>query len=46
MVYQTDCMGRCSEEPMVEVAFPDQEPVIYGNVDKAKVDEILDKLGK
>lgn len=46
VVYQTDCMGRCSEEPMVEVAFPDQEPVIYGNVDKAKVDEILDKLGK
>ena len=39
-------MGRCSEGPVVEVAFPDQEPVIYGNVDKAKVDEILDKLGK
>lgn len=43
-VYQTDCMGMCKEEPTVEVLIPNQEPQIFGNVDKAKVDEILDKL--
>ncbi|MBR5253477.1 MAG: (2Fe-2S) ferredoxin domain-containing protein [Bacteroidales bacterium] len=46
VVYQTDCMGRCNEEPTVEVALPNQESVIFGNVDKAKVDEILEKFGK
>jgi NADP-reducing hydrogenase subunit HndB len=39
-------MGRCNEEPTVEVALPNQESIIFGNVDKAKVDEILEKYGK
>lgn len=46
VVYQTDCMGLCKEEPTVEVVVPNQEPVVFTNVDKAKVDEILDKFGK
>lgn len=46
VVYQTDCMGLCKEEPTVEVVAPNQEPEIFTNVDKAKVDEILNKFGK
>lgn len=46
VVYQTDCMGRCNEEPTIEVVLPNQESMIFGNVDKVKVDEILEKYGK
>ena len=40
---QSDCMGHCNMEPTVEVILPGKEPVMFGNVDNAKADEILDK---
>jgi NADP-reducing hydrogenase subunit HndB len=42
-VYQTDCMGLCKEEPTVEISLPGKDSVIFGNVDKNRVEEILDK---
>jgi len=29
---QTGCMGSCYAEPVVEVTFPGQESILYGNV--------------
>ncbi len=43
VVYQTDCMGLCKDEPTVEVSIPGKDSVIFGSVDTNKVDEILDK---
>lgn len=43
VVYQTDCMGLCKDEPTVEISIPGKDSVIFGNVDTNKVDEILDK---
>ncbi len=43
VVTQTGCMGYCYAEPTVEVSLPGQPPAVYGNVDKAKVEEILEK---
>jgi NADP-reducing hydrogenase subunit HndB len=40
---QSDCMGHCNAEPTIEVTLPGKEPVVFGNVDNAKADEILDK---
>ena len=40
---QSDCMGHCNAEPTIEVTLPGKEPVMFGNVDNAKADEILDK---
>lgn len=41
IVTQTGCIGFCYAEPTVEVTLPDKEPVIFGYVDKAKVNEII-----
>jgi len=43
IVTQTGCMGFCYAEPTIEVLIPGQEPVIYGQVDKQKVQEIIDR---
>ncbi len=43
VVTQTGCMGYCYAEPTVEVTLPGEIPVVYGNVDEAKIKEILDK---
>lgn len=43
LVTQTGCMGYCYAEPTVEVAVPGKAPLVFGFVDKAKVDEIIDK---
>jgi NADP-reducing hydrogenase subunit HndB len=43
VVTQTGCMGYCYAEPTVEVTFPGQSPAVYGHVDKAKVEEILEE---
>lgn len=43
VVTQTGCMGFCYAEPTVEVTLPGTEPVVFGNVDKAKAREIIDR---
>jgi len=42
-VIQVGCMGFCHSEPTVQVNFPGQEPVIYGNVDANIASEIIQK---
>ncbi|TCK87954.1 NAD(P)-dependent iron-only hydrogenase iron-sulfur protein [Natranaerovirga hydrolytica] len=41
VVTQSGCMGYCYAEPTIEVTLPEKEPVVYGNVTKEKVDEII-----
>ncbi|MCH3907789.1 MAG: (2Fe-2S) ferredoxin domain-containing protein [Sphaerochaeta sp.] len=47
-VTQTGCMGLCYVEPTVEVIVPGMPDVIYGKVDRAMVDKIIDEhiIGK
>ncbi len=42
-VVQVGCMGYCHSEPTVQINMPGHEPIIYGNVDKAFVADILNK---
>lgn len=42
-VTQTGCMGLCYVEPTVEVIAPGMPDVIYGKVDKATVEKIVDQ---
>ncbi|NBC82370.1 MAG: (2Fe-2S) ferredoxin domain-containing protein [Bacteroidetes bacterium] len=46
IVTQTGCMGYCYAEPTVEVTVPEKEPIIFGNVDTPKADEIIEKYIK
>lgn len=49
VVTQTGCMGYCYAEPTVEVIVPGKDPVVFGNVNKTKAEEIIDtyiKKGK
>ncbi len=46
IVTQTGCMGYCYAEPTIEVALPGLEPVVYGDVDLKKADEIIEKYIK
>jgi NADP-reducing hydrogenase subunit HndB len=41
-VTQTGCMGLCSVEPTLEVIMPKMPNIIYGNVDKATVEKIVE----
>ena len=43
VVTQTGCMGYCYAEPTIEVTLPGKEPVIFGYVNNAKADEIIEK---
>jgi NADP-reducing hydrogenase subunit HndB len=43
LVRQTGCMGRCNEEPTVELVVPGLPTVIYGKVDSALAGEIVKK---
>ncbi len=43
VVTQTGCMGYCYAEPTIEVILPNSEGVVFGNVDNAKADEIIDE---
>jgi Ferredoxin len=36
------CLGYCHSEPTVQVNMPGQEPVLYGNVKKERVREIVE----
>lgn len=40
------CMGFCYAEPTIEVTLPNKAPVIFGFVDIAKADEIIEKYIK
>jgi len=46
VVTQTGCMGYCYAEPTVEITKPGQDPVVFGNVDQDKADEIIEKYVK
>lgn len=46
VVTQTGCMGYCYAEPTVEIKLPNQEPVVFGDVDTKKADEIIEKYIK
>lgn len=43
VVTQTGCMGYCYAEPTIEVSLPGVEPVVFGDVDATKADEIIEK---
>jgi len=42
-VEQTGCMGYCYAEPTIEVTLPGQAPLVFGYVDMAKADMIIEK---
>lgn len=42
-VSQTGCMSYCYAEPTVEVTLPGQDPVVFGHVNSAKAQEIIDR---
>jgi len=46
VVTQTGCMGYCYAEPTIEVKLPGQEPLVFGEVDLKKSDEIIEKYIK
>jgi len=45
-VIKTGDMGYSFAEPTVEITLPGKEPVVFGNVDKFKADEIIEKYIK
>ena len=46
VVTQTGCMGYCYAEPTIEVKLPGSEPLVFGNVDIAKANEVIEKYIK
>lgn len=42
-VLQTGCMSYCYAEPTVEVSVPGKEPLVFGYVNTAKAQEIIDR---
>jgi NADP-reducing hydrogenase subunit HndB len=46
IVTQTGCMGYCYAEPTIEVKMPGKEPVVFGDVDVKKADDIIEKYIK
>lgn len=42
-VCQTGCMSYCYAEPTVEITLTGEEPVVFGFVNSAKAQEIIDK---
>jgi NADP-reducing hydrogenase subunit HndB len=45
-VIKTGDLGFCFAEPTIEVKRLGEDPIIYGNVDKLKADEIIEKYIK
>jgi NADP-reducing hydrogenase subunit HndB len=39
---QVGCLGFCHSEPTVQLNMPNQEPVLYGNVDKETAKKIVE----
>ena len=46
VVTQTGCMGYCYAEPTIEITLPGKDPVVFGEVDEKKADEIIEKYIK
>lgn len=46
VVTQTGCMGYCYAEPTIEVQIPGKEPIVFGDVDIKKADQIIEKYIK
>lgn len=46
IVTQTGCMGYCYAEPTIEVSVPGKDPIVFGEVDEKKADEIIEKYIK
>lgn len=46
IVTQVGCMGYCYAEPTIEVTLPDGEPIVFGDVNRDKADEIIEKYIK
>ena len=46
IVVRTGDLGYCYAEPTVEVTRPGEKPIVFGNVDKLKADEIIEKYIK
>ena len=46
VVTQTGCMGYCFAEPTVEITIPGKDPIVFGYVDPAKADEIIERYIK
>ncbi|HKJ77978.1 MAG TPA: (2Fe-2S) ferredoxin domain-containing protein [Prolixibacteraceae bacterium] len=46
VVTQTGCMGYCYAEPTVEITLPGKAPVVFGDVNKNKAQEIIDSYVK
>jgi len=42
-VIATDCLGSCSDEPIVKIIFPGKEPLVFNNVDPKKAKELVEK---
>ena len=45
-VIKTGDMGYCFAEPTIEVTLAGKDPLVFGNVDKRKADEIIEKYIK
>ena len=46
VVTQTGDMGYCYAEPTIEVSLPGKDPIVFGYVNIAKADEIIEKYIK
>lgn len=46
IVTKSGCMSYCYAEPTIEVKLPGADPVVFGNVDAIKADEIVEKYIK
>jgi len=46
IVTQTGCMGYCFAEPTIEVIVPGKDPIVFGDVDVKRADEIIEKYIK
>ncbi len=40
----TGCMGHCYAEPTITIELPNQEPVMFGNVNEERAREIIDRF--
>lgn len=43
VVTQTGCMGYCYAEPTIEVTLPGARPLVFGDVDLRRADEIIER---
>jgi NADP-reducing hydrogenase subunit HndB len=46
VITQTGCMGYCYAEPTIEVKMPGKDPIVFGDVDTKRADQIIEKYIK